>query len=137
MKKRLSLLLVEDDIVDAMTVERACNELDVPCNLVHKHNGEDALEYLQSKESNNPSIILLDLNMPRMNGIEFLEAAKKDSRLKKIPVVVLTTSNDEQDRIASYRYGAAGYFVKPPDYKSFLNIAEEISKYWSMSKLPA
>ena len=91
------ILLVEDDTIDAMTVKRAFKELKVINPLAHALNGEDALAYLRQGEGENPCVILLDLNMPKMNGVEFLKVAKDDPSLKKIPVVVLTTSNEERD----------------------------------------
>ena len=85
-------MLVEDDQVDAMTLRRALRELKVVNDLVHKTNGEEALEYLQNSNNRKPCVIFLDLNMPKMNGIEFLQIAKADSELRRIPVIVFTTS---------------------------------------------
>lgn len=137
MRKNKPLLLVEDDMIDAMTLTRACKELGVHCDIVHTKNGEEALNYLNTSNDAMPELILLDLNMPKMNGIEFLEKAKQDPKLKKIPVIVLTTSNEEKDKLESFQLGIAGYFVKPVEYKKFLMITDEINKYWSMSKLPS
>ena len=94
MRNSKPILLVEDDRVDAMTVKRALKDLNVTNLLVHTLNGEEALEYLTGEGNERPCIILLDLNMPRMNGIEFLKIIKADDELKKIPVVVLTTSEE-------------------------------------------
>ncbi len=104
MKDTKPILLVEDDSVDAMTVKRALKDLNVTNPLVHKLNGEEALEYLRADENQRPCLILLDLNMPKMNGIEFLKVAKSEDVAKKIPVVVLTTSKDEQDIVESKCY---------------------------------
>ncbi|MHB2015488.1 MAG: response regulator [Candidatus Xenobia bacterium] len=131
------ILLVEDDKVDAMTVKRALREINVVNPLVHKANGEEALDYLRQGEGNGkPAIILLDLNMPRMNGIEFLKVAKADQILKKIPVIVLTTSKEDQDRVDSYDLGVAGYMIKPVDYHQFVEVIKAIHLYWSLSELP-
>jgi CheY-like chemotaxis protein len=136
MIKNKPILLVEDDMIDAMTVKRALKELNV-INPVHSvENGEEALEYLYDKAKEIPGIILLDLNMPRMNGIEFLKIAKNDDSLKHIPVVVLTTSLEEMDRIDTFNLGIAGYMVKPVDYKQFVDVIKAIKLYWSLSELP-
>ncbi|MDD2620968.1 MAG: response regulator, partial [Syntrophomonadaceae bacterium] len=99
-------------------------------------NGEEALEFLRDDSNVKPAIILLDLNMPRMNGIEFLEVAKEDDAIKKIPVIVLTTSHGEWDRIQSFNLGAAGYMVKPVDYKQFVEVIRVVDLYWTLSELP-
>ncbi len=136
MRSSKPILLVEDDKVDAMTVKRALKELSVANQLVHQINGEEALEYLRSESNGRPCVILLDLNMPKMNGIEFLEIAKADDELKQIPVVVLTTSNSEQDRAESFKLSVAGYIVKPTDYKKFVEAIKTICDYWTLSELP-
>jgi len=130
------ILLVEDDAVDAMTFERALSDVNVKNEVVHRTNGEAALEYLKSDENERPCFIFLDLNMPKMNGIEFLGAVKSDSKLKKIPVVVLTTSDSEKDVVESFELGIAGYMVKPADYKKFVDAIRTINLYWNLSKLP-
>jgi CheY-like chemotaxis protein len=119
-----------------MTVKRAFKDLNVTNPLVHTLNGEEALEYLKSEENKKPCIILLDLNMPRMNGIEFMQVVKVDDKLKKIPIVVLTTSREEQDKVKSFRLGVAGYMLKSVDYKEFVEIIRTISLYWTSSELP-
>jgi CheY-like chemotaxis protein len=136
MIKNKTILLVEDDMIDAMTVKRALRELNVINPVDTVENGEEALAYLRDDKNELPGIILLDLNMPRMNGIEFLGIAKKDNRLKQIPVIVLTTSLDEIDRIDTFSLGIAGYMVKPVDYKQFVEVIKAIKLYWSLSELP-
>ena len=136
MQNSRPILLVEDDRMDAMTVKRAMRELNVANPLVHAANGEQALEHLRNDDYDKPCVILLDLNMPRMNGIEFLEAAKADEQLKKIPVVVLTTSGEKRDIIDSFNLNAAGYMVKPLDYEKFVETMRAIDIYWSVSKVP-
>jgi CheY-like chemotaxis protein len=136
MRNSKPILLVEDDDVDVMTVRRAFNDLKVANQLVPTGNGEEALEYLRSRSNTKPSVILLDLNMPKMNGVEFLKTVKTDEDLKKIPVVVLTTSGAEQDIAESFSLGAAGYMVKSVDYVKFVEIIRTIDMYWSLSELP-
>ena len=130
------ILLVEDDTVDAMTVKRALKDLNVTNTLVRVTNGEQALEYLQNSDNAEPCVILLDLNMPKMNGVEFLKIAKADDRLKCIPVVILTTSKADQDRFECFNYSAAGYIVKPVDYKGFVEAMRILNLYWTLSELP-
>lgn len=136
MRTNKAILLVEDDLVDALTVKKALAELKVTNELVIRENGEEALEYLRDPAYQQPAIILLDLNMPRMNGLEFLEIAKQDSIIKKIPVIVLTTSCEEWDRMQSFLLGVAGYMVKPVDYRQFVDVVKVIDLYWTLSELP-
>lgn len=130
------ILLVEDDQVDAMTVKRALKELHVTNPLVHRENGEEALAHLQDPESIKPCIILLDLNMPLMNGIEFLQVVKREEILRRIPVVVLTTSEEQQDKVNSFDLGVAGYMAKPVDYRQFVEVMRSINSYWTISEMP-
>jgi len=130
------ILLVEDDLIDALTFKRAFDELGIIAWFVHVTNGEEALDYLQDEDNQPPSIIFLDLNAPRMNGLEFLEIIKGDKRLKKIPVIILTTSKAREDIVSSFGLNAAGYIVKTADYKEFVKTIGAISEYWSLSKVP-
>jgi CheY-like chemotaxis protein len=130
------ILLVEDDSVDAMTVKRALRDLRASHAVVHSLNGEDAMEYLISPGSEKPFIILLDLNMPKMNGIEFLKVIKIHPELKSIPIIVLTTSKEKRDVLESFELGAAGYMVKPVDYSKFVDVLNKVITYWSSSELP-
>ena len=136
MRSSKPIMLVEDDQVDAMTVKRALKEIHVTNRLDIVGNGEEALSFLRNPENEKPGIILLDLNMPKMNGIEFLKIAKKDKTLKRIPVVVLTTSKTEQDKVDSYDLGIAGYMLKPVDYRKFIEVVKTIDLYWTLSELP-
>ncbi len=136
MRSSKPILLVEDDQVDAMTVKRALKEIHVTNRLDITNNGEEALAFLRNPENAKPGIILLDLNMPKMNGIEFLKIAKKDGDLKKIPVVVLTTSKEDQDKVDSFNLGVAGYMIKPVDYLQFVEVVKTIDLYWTLSELP-
>lgn len=134
--KNSPILLVEDDQVDAMTVQRALKDLNVKNSLVHMEDGEKALAYLRDTSHSKPCIILLDLNMPIMNGVEFLQEAKSDDKLKGIPVVVLTTSGEQQDKVSSFNLSVAGYMTKPVDYQQFVEVIRSIDSYWSISEIP-
>jgi CheY-like chemotaxis protein len=136
MNPSFSILLIEDDLVDVMSVKRALRELNVSNALVVAGNGEEALARLRLPDPPLPGIILLDLNMPRMNGIDFMKILKADERLRRIPVVVLTTSKEEQDRLQSFNLGAAGYMIKPVDYPGFVEVVKTIQRYWDMSEMP-
>jgi CheY-like chemotaxis protein len=130
------VLLVEDDSIDAMTVKRALLDLGVKTLLVRSTNGEEALQYLRDDTREKPSIILLDLNMPKMNGIEFLRIIKSDEKLKTIPVIVLTTSKEDHDVIDSFELSVAGYMIKPVDYQQFVEAMRTLYTYWTLSRLP-
>jgi CheY-like chemotaxis protein len=136
MQKPKPILLVEDDSVDAMTVKRAMRDLQVNHSVIHSVNGEEAMKYLTSPDSEKPFVILLDLNMPKMNGIEFLKVIKAHPELKTIPVIVLTTSKERRDILDSFELGASGYMVKPVDYSKFVEILSRIVIYWNSSELP-
>ncbi len=136
MKDGMGILLVDDDQVDVMTVKRAFNDLNVMNTLIVTANGEEALEYLRAEKNKKPGIILLDLNMPKMNGIEFLEIVKVDEALKSIPVIVLTTSKEEQDKVDSFDLSVAGYMIKPVDYTKFVGVMRTVDLYWTLSELP-
>jgi len=137
MRNSKPILLIEDDNVDVMTVERVLRELKIANQLVSTSNGEQALEYLRTNDNKKPCVILLDLNMPKMNGTEFLKIVKTDEALKKIPVVVLTTSGQQQDVVESFKLGAAGYMVKSVDYGKFVETIRTINLYWTLSELPS
>ena len=137
MKTLKPILIVEDDMVDAMTVKRALNDIHVSNRIVIIENGEAALDYLNDPVEEKPCIILLDLNMPKMNGIEFLKIVKAEDRFKTIPVVVLTTSKEDEDRMESFAQSVAGYMIKPVDYKQFVDTVKTIDLYWSLSELPS
>lgn len=136
MNEKISILLVEDDHVDIMTIKRAFKDLKItnPVNVCE--NGLEALDFLRDQQKHLPGIILLDLNMPKMNGIEFLQEIKDDEQLKLIPVVVLTTSKEEQDKVESFKLGVAGYMIKPVDYMQFVEIIRTIHLYWTLSEIP-
>ncbi len=131
-----TILLIEDDSVDAMTVKRALRELRVTNPLAHVENGEEALDYLRNANNERPCLILLDINMPIMNGIEFLQAVKALPGLNLIPVVALTTSDEQEDKVDSFALGVAGYMRKPVEYQQFVEMIRTIDAYWTISESP-
>jgi len=135
MRNSKPILLVEDDDVDALTTKKALREINVVNDIVHTIDGEEAIAYLKNGKP-KPCVILLDLNMPKMNGFEFLRIVKADENLKKIPVIVLTTSDTDQNIIESYELGVAGYITKPVDYKQFVEAIRTVDIYWTLSRLP-
>lgn len=135
MRSRDPILLVEDDHIDAMTVKRAFKEIQANNPLYIANHGEAALALLDCLDP-MPALILLDLNMPCMNGLELLEILKRDLRWRFIPVVILTTSHEERDRLTSFAFSAAGYIVKPLDYENFVNVLKTIYQYWRLSEVP-
>lgn len=136
MNNQLPILLVEDDMIDVMTIKRAFKELHITNPTEVCENGLEALDYLADNSKSKPGIILLDINMPKMNGIELLRIIKKEEQYKRIPVVVLTTSKEEQDKLESFNLGIAGYMIKPVDYIQFVEVVKTIHLYWTISELP-
>ena len=130
------ILLVEDDDIDAMTVSRTLKQLAAPNPLDRAKDGERALAFLRDPANPRPGLILLDINMPRMNGIEFAAEIKRDPLLRLIPIVVLTTSVAEGDRLAAFAHSVAGSMVKPADYPQFVQIMRLIRDYWMTSRTP-
>jgi CheY-like chemotaxis protein len=128
--------LVEDDDVDAMTITRAVDDLEIAGPLTRVTNGEEALKHLRKQDNEKPCIIFLDMNMPRMNGAEFLKVVKADDTLKKIPIIVLTASKEQCDIVGSFDLCVAGYIVKPVDYERFVQALKTIDLYWTLSELP-
>jgi len=135
MKVNKSILLLEDDAVDIIILKRAFNKLKIENQLEICNNGEEGLTWLEDHKDALPGLILLDLNMPKMNGLEFLKAIKSNDYYRKIPVIVLTTSKAQQDRTMAYDYSIAGYMVKPIDYNDFINIVDQIKNYWRVSEI--
>jgi CheY-like chemotaxis protein len=137
-----TVLLVEDDPGDQKLIRVSLNEHRVANELHIVSSGEEALDFLHQRGkycngTRRPDLILLDLNMPGISGKEFLTRIKKDEDLKKIPVIVLTTSHSEQDIIDSYNLYASGYVKKPADLVSFKEVAKEIREYWFVTcRLP-
>lgn len=134
--KDITLLLVEDDDIDAMTVERSFLKQRIANPIMRAYDGIEALELLRSKQVPRPLVILLDLQMPRMGGIEFLKALRADETLSELVVFVLTTSKSEEDMLSSYRQHIAGYFVKGETGEKFLGIVNVLDSYWKVVQLP-
>ena len=135
--KMLNVLLVEDDEVDVMNVRRAFKKNNISNPLYVAGNGLDALEMLRKNEiPAGRRLVLLDLNMPKMNGIEFLRELRSDPQLHPTPVVVLTTSNDERDRVEAYNLNVAGYILKPVTFMNFVEAMATLNKYWALVELP-
>jgi CheY-like chemotaxis protein len=133
----LNILLVEDDEVDVMNVRRAFAKSHITNPLFVAVDGRDALEKLRSGEvPSERRLVLLDLNMPRMSGIEFLRQLRRSPDLAPTTVVVLTTSNDERDKIEAYNLNVAGYLIKPVTFESFRELMVALNKYWSLVELP-
>ncbi len=136
MNQKQTILLVEDDEIDIKSVKRAFNEIHVTNPLEITHNGEEALRYLKDGKKKRPGLILLDLRMPRMDGIEFLKVIKKEDALRIIPVVVLTTSKEDEDKAEGYNLGISGYMMKPVNYIDFVEVIKTIKMYWTLSESP-
>lgn len=139
--KPFDILLLEDEPADAHLVRVSLRDARVLCQLHHVVDGREGLDFLHRQPPHaaapRPDLILLDLNMPRMNGREFLQAVKADPALSDIPVVVLTTSEVERDVEASYKNGAAGYITKPVDMEQFVAAITQLSDYWFvLARLP-
>jgi CheY-like chemotaxis protein len=135
--KTLNILLVEDDEVDVMNVRRAFQKNNILNPLFVAGNGIEALEILRSdKFPKDHRLVLLDLNMPKMNGIEFLKEVRADPQLRSLPVVVLTTSRDERDRVEAYDLNVGGYLVKPVSFPDFADLMAALNKYWTLVELP-
>jgi CheY-like chemotaxis protein len=133
----LNILLVDDDEVDVMTVKRAFAKANIANKLFVATDGIEALELLRG--TGMPAsrrIVLLDLNMPRMNGIEVLREIRADRALQALTVIVLTTSNEDRDRIEAYQLNVAGYLVKPVTFHSFADVMATLNKYWTLMEMP-
>jgi CheY-like chemotaxis protein len=134
MNKLLNILLIEDDAIEVMKFNRVLNTLNIKHKIIEANNGEEALSILKVKEV-IPDIIILDLNMPRINGIEFLATLKSDEYLKYIPAIILTTSNNRKDVLECYKIGIAGYLLKPLKYKDYVDRIKRLIEYWSCNEL--
>ena len=133
----VNILLVEDDEVDVMNVRRAFQKNGIRNPLWVAGNGQEGLDLLRGGEiPRERRLVLLDLNMPRMNGIEFLRELRADPALRLTPVVVLTTSDDERDRVNAYDLNVAGYILKPVTFQNFCDAMATLNKYWSLVEMP-
>jgi CheY-like chemotaxis protein len=132
------ILLVEDNPEDVELTMTALEEYNLANEVVVAHNGEEALDYLycrgkyESRPSDNPAVMLLDLKLPKVNGLEVLQQVKSDDKLKMIPVVVLTSSREEKDLVTSYKLGVNAYVVKPVDFHEFVNAIKELGVFWAV-----
>jgi CheY-like chemotaxis protein len=141
-KKGVPILVVEDDEVDVGDILRAFKKNKITNPIYVASNGEEALAFLRHEgpysdrqDKTLPGIILLDINMPIMNGIEFLRIIKADSEFKTIPVIVLTTSKEDNDRLESFRLSVAGYIIKPVDFEKFVEAVKTFELYWTLSEM--
>jgi CheY-like chemotaxis protein len=132
----VTLFLIEDDDIDAMSIKREFKSRKIANPIVRAKDGIEALEFLASGKVSKPFVILLDLQMPRMNGLEFLTQLRADKVYKDSVVFVLTTSKDEQDIFNSYQLNVAGYFVKDDVGEGFMNIVDILDGYWKVVHLP-
>jgi CheY-like chemotaxis protein len=134
----MTILLVEDDEVDVMNVKRAFKKNNISNRLVVASNGIDALEILRSVSPENPrpKIVLLDLNMPRMGGIEFLKEIRQDADLSSLSVFVMTTSNEDSDKIEAFNLNVAGYILKPLSMDRFISAVSTLNSYWTLCEFP-
>lgn len=134
MKVELNVLLIEDDTIEVMKLNRTITKLKLNHKIVIANNGEEALNTLNVKNF-LPDIILLDLNMPKMNGIEFLSILKSDENLRHIPAIILTTSKNQKDLLECYKIGIAGYVLKPLKYEDYILKIQNLLDYWSCNEL--
>ena len=136
------ILLVEDDTKDVELTMTALEEYNLANEVVVAPDGEEALDYLhcrgkyKDRSSENPAVLLLDLKLPKVDGLEVLKEIKSDAKLKMIPVVVLTSSKEEKDMVASYRLGVNAYVVKPVDFHEFVNAIKELGAFWAVINEP-
>jgi CheY-like chemotaxis protein len=136
----VSILLVEDDEVDIMNVQRAFKKNNVTNPLYIARNGLQALGMFRGENGTKitpmPRIILLDINMPKMGGIEFLREIRKDPELRSVSVFVMTTSNEESDKVAAYNLNVAGYILKPLSFENFVSAVSILNHYWKLCEQP-
>ena len=139
-EKTVNILLVEDDEVDVMNVKRAFQKNNLTNPMHHAGNGIEALNLLRGTENQSPipipRIILLDLNMPRMGGIEFLHELRKDELLRNISVFVMTTSNEDKDKVDAYNLNVACYILKPLSMENFVSAVSILKNYWTLCEYP-
>jgi CheY-like chemotaxis protein len=142
MEKLGRILMVEDDPKDVELSLTALEDYNLANEVVVVRDGEEALNYLYcrngfaSRNSGNPAVILLDLKLPKVDGLEVLRQVKADERLKLIPVVVLTSSHEEKDLVTSYKLGVNAYVVKPVDFHQFVNAIKELGAFWAVINAP-
>ena len=136
------ILLVEDDPKDVELTLTALDEYNLANEVVVARDGEEALDYLycrgnfQTRSGENPAVLLLDLKLPKVDGLEVLKQIKTDEKYSMIPVVVLTSSHEEKDMVASYKLGVNAYVVKPVDFHEFVNAIKELGAFWAVINEP-
>lgn len=135
MKQVLNILLIEDDLIERMKFKKVLEEIEPLHQISEAKNGEEAINHLQEARNNLPDIIILDLNMPKLNGIEFLSYLKSDPEYKFLPVVVLTTSRNKFDTKECFRIGISGYLLKPLLYPDYVEQIKSLMDYWSRNEL--
>jgi len=142
MNKLGRILIVEDDPKDVELTLTALEEYNLANEVVVAHDGAEALDYLycrgdfKARSTDNPAVLLLDLKLPKVDGLEVLKQIKSDAKLNMIPVVVLTSSKEEKDMVASYRLGVNAYVVKPVDFHEFVNAIKELGVFWAVINEP-
>lgn len=136
MTNLVNILLVEDDEVDIMNVQRAFKKNNIRNPLQVARNGVEAMELLNGNTIPTPKIVLLDINMPKMGGIEFLSEIRKHPELRSLSVFVMTTSNEESDKIAAYDLNVAGYILKPLSFEGFTSAVAILNHYWHLCEMP-
>jgi len=134
MKLELKILLVEDNIIEILKLKRAIENLGMNHEVLEAENGEIALDSIKQEEI-NPDIILLDLNMPKMNGLEFLAKVRNDESMRHLPIIILSTSNNNRDLMEAYKLGVSGYILKPLKYEDYVKKIEYTLQYWSTNEL--
>lgn len=134
MTNSLNILLIEDDTIEVMKFDRVLRNLGLTHKVIEASNGEVALNILKEKKI-LPDIIFLDLNMPKINGIEFLTILKSDDTLRYIPAIILSTSGNHRDLMECYRLGIAGYILKPLKYEEYVSRIGKMLDYWSINEL--
>lgn len=130
----MTILFIEDDAIESMKLQRTVSKLGMRHRIIEANNGEEALSILKASEK-PPDLILLDLNMPRMNGIEFLQILKQDEKIKYLPTVILTTSQNRTDLLECFRIGIAGYVLKPLKYEDYEEKIRRVLEYWEINEL--
>lgn len=135
MKKKLNILLVEDDIICVQIIERAFIKMKVRHILSVVSNGEEALQILKDREEFQPNLILLDVEMPKMNGIEFLQKLRSLKPHASIPVFMLTSRNDFETRQQAFDHNVAGYILKPLLFDDYLEALETLNSYWELMEM--
>ncbi|TDD76968.1 response regulator [Flavobacterium caseinilyticum] len=134
-QKLVNILLVEDDLVDVMNVKRAFAKNNIKNELFVAGNGVEALEMLNNMIVPLPRIIILDINMPKMNGIEFLKNLRDTENLKNISVFVMTTSNEDSDKFDAYNLNVAGYILKPLSFENFIASVATLKDFWQLCEM--